>query len=55
MNTMKATAIIFMLLALALVALCFSNPTHPAAIVALTFAFVSAMLGAMFAGLGDNA
>jgi len=50
---MKAAAVIFGLLALALTALCLSNPTHPAAVVAVTFAFASAMLSVLYAGLID--
>jgi len=53
MNVLKITAVMFYLLAMTLVVVCFSNPTHPAAIVALTFSFACAMLGAMFDGLSD--
>ena len=53
MNIMKAAAVIFGLLALVLTILCLINPTHPAAVVAVSFAFVSAMLSVLYAGLSD--
>lgn len=53
MNTMKAAAVIFGLLALVLTILCLNNPAHPAAVVAVTFAFASAMLSVLYAGLSD--
>ena len=53
MNVLKTISVLFYLLAMVLVVVCFNNPTHPAAIVALTFAFASAMTGAMFDGISD--
>ena len=53
MNVLKIVAVLFYLLALVPVVVCFNNPTHPEAIVALTFSFASAMTGAMFDGMSD--
>jgi hypothetical protein len=53
MNVLKITAVLFYLLAITLVVVCFSNSTHPAAIVEITFSGACALFGAMFYGLSD--
>ena len=53
MTVLKITAVLLYILAMALVVVCFNNPTAPGAIVALTFSGACAMLGAMFDGLSD--